>query len=223
MQTEEFEIELGYTLCKLRKAKGKSQAEVAKDLGLHRKETVKQWESAERHIKASDLVKLSTYYGVSADYLLGLHEEKSLDLETQEIERITGLSGNAISILSEEEEDGWIGRSLSSMIEQSAGIRFLLTLSLAQNKSIGARYALDHANETASNQHERTEILEEARRDLRGARLDLLDSLDLLTEALFGMETLRHETEEAVRESRTLELIEIAQKTGLDDNGEGEE
>ena len=67
MTAEQFEIDLGKKLQKLREAKGKTQSEVAEELGLNSRETVKQWETWDRHIKACDLIKLSKYYGVSAD------------------------------------------------------------------------------------------------------------------------------------------------------------
>lgn len=78
MNAEQFEIEMGKTLQKLREKKGKTQAEVADELGLNSRETVKQWESWDRHIKAGDLIKLSRYYGVSVDNLLGLTDEPKL-------------------------------------------------------------------------------------------------------------------------------------------------
>ena len=78
MTAEQFEIELGKKLQKLREAKGKTQSEVAEELGLNSRETVKQWESWDRHIKARDLIKLSQYYGVSSDWLLGLTDDPCL-------------------------------------------------------------------------------------------------------------------------------------------------
>ena len=51
-----YEVEMGLRLLALRGER--SQEEVSQDLGI-RRETVKQWENAERHIKAVDLYKLS--------------------------------------------------------------------------------------------------------------------------------------------------------------------
>lgn len=53
-----------------------SQADVAAALGVSR-ETVKFWESGERHIKEADIVNLAQYFRCSADYLLGLSDDTS--------------------------------------------------------------------------------------------------------------------------------------------------
>ena len=73
-KAERFEREMGQRLRQLRG--DRSQEEVAKALGV-RRETVKQWENAERHIKAVDLAMISAYYSVSADYLLGIDPRNS--------------------------------------------------------------------------------------------------------------------------------------------------
>lgn len=96
MTAEQFEIDLGKKLQKLREDKGKTQSEVAEELGLNSRETVKQWESWDRHIKARDLIKLSQYYGVSSDYLLGISDVVPLDPDVNTICKYTGLSGAAV-------------------------------------------------------------------------------------------------------------------------------
>lgn len=95
MNAEPFEIELGKRLETLRKAKGKTQDEAAAELGLKSRETVKQWESWDRHIKANDLRKLCEYYNVSADILLGL----PTDTNANDAAEFTGLSVEAIEQL----------------------------------------------------------------------------------------------------------------------------
>lgn len=55
---------------KLRKARGITQAQAAKDLDLPQK-TYCNYERDEREPNSTVLVKLALYYGVTVDYLLG--------------------------------------------------------------------------------------------------------------------------------------------------------
>lgn len=70
-------------LKKLRVARGLSQAQVAKDLGLPQK-TYCNYERNEREPNSTILIKISAYFGVTLDYLLDYHcdNEKSPHLKT---------------------------------------------------------------------------------------------------------------------------------------------
>ena len=83
-----MEKEMGNRIAKLRGAR--SQQEVADAIGV-RRETVKQWENAERQIKAGDLLKLADYFGVSTDYLVGLTECPAVDDKAKAACEYTGL------------------------------------------------------------------------------------------------------------------------------------
>lgn len=64
-------------LKKLRLARGLSQQEVAKELGL-KVNTYRNYENNEREPNSTVLIKLGAYFGVTLDYLLDYHcEEKS--------------------------------------------------------------------------------------------------------------------------------------------------
>lgn len=64
-------------LKKLRIARGLSQAQVARDLGIPQK-TYCNYERNEREPNSTVLIKLGAYFGVTLDYLLDYHcEEKS--------------------------------------------------------------------------------------------------------------------------------------------------
>lgn len=90
--------ELALRLQKVREAMGKSQQEVADDLGINRNQ-IKVWECGTREIKAKDLFTLSRYYGVSVDYLLGLTECASNDTNLRAVCDYTGLSEKAVEQL----------------------------------------------------------------------------------------------------------------------------
>ena len=76
----------------------KTQQEVAEALGVKR-ETVNQWESGTRQIKADAVIGLSKFFGVSSDYLLGISEAQSFDTDLQAVCKYTGLSGEAVEYL----------------------------------------------------------------------------------------------------------------------------
>ena len=60
-------------LIELRKEKGISQADLAKEMTVS-KSVVCYWETDRSEITAPNLILLSKYFGVSTDYLLGLED-----------------------------------------------------------------------------------------------------------------------------------------------------
>lgn len=52
-----------------------------------------------RNVGYEQIAALAKHYGVSADWLIGLHDIRSADLNTQEICKITGLSSEAVTFL----------------------------------------------------------------------------------------------------------------------------
>lgn len=160
MTAEQFEIDLGKKLQKLREAKGKTQSEVAEELGLNSRETVKQWESWDRHIKARDLIKLAKYYEVSSDYLLGISDVVAPDPDLRKVCEYTNLSEGAVMSLRDIEgltdiifaigEDyetadspGDIIDALNRMLENNSGIEFLNALCLVKRAAESAKNAID--------------------------------------------------------------------------------
>lgn len=70
---------LNQRIRELRCARGWSQVELAKRLGLT-KQTVSNWENDNIQPSIEMLMRLSKAYGVSTDYLLGLEEISRLDV-----------------------------------------------------------------------------------------------------------------------------------------------
>lgn len=54
---------------------GITQEELAKKLGYNWKTTVCAWENDYVALRADDIIKLSTLFGVTTDYLLGLSSD----------------------------------------------------------------------------------------------------------------------------------------------------
>lgn len=65
-----MESSFSFTLSKLRKSRGLSQKQVAKDLGISQA-LLSHYERGIRECSLDFLVKLSDYYSVSTDFLLG--------------------------------------------------------------------------------------------------------------------------------------------------------
>ena len=62
-------------LNELRELAELTQEQVAKELGIKR-EQYRRYENGQNEIKASHIIKFCKLYKISADYLLGLKEEK---------------------------------------------------------------------------------------------------------------------------------------------------
>lgn len=63
------------------------------------REKIKNWENGEREIKTEDIILLSDFFGVSADYLLGLSEYRTIEGSMKEAAEYTGLAEIAINAL----------------------------------------------------------------------------------------------------------------------------
>lgn len=102
-----FNAFVGSRISQLRNKARETQADLAKELGLNRRETIMQWEMGSRQIKGEALVKLARHFNVSTDFLLGLTNIESPEIDMQLVGKYTGLSDDAI-------------RNLSSLIEPPA-------------------------------------------------------------------------------------------------------
>lgn len=74
---------LSQRIHELRTARGISQVKLGEILGVS-KQSVSNWENDNIQPSIEILMKLSEYFGVSTDYLLGVEEKRTLD--------VTGLS-----------------------------------------------------------------------------------------------------------------------------------
>ena len=91
---------IGKKIQYLRKNKGIKQEELAEELNITRYILIR-YEDDKTPVPANLLVKLSEKLDTSINYLLGLTESKSKNIEEQEISKITGLNDKSIKILKE--------------------------------------------------------------------------------------------------------------------------
>ncbi len=68
-------MELGNMLAQLRKEKGLNQRDFAKSLGVSNG-AIAMWETNKRQPDLDMILKISNYYDVSVDYLLGIDSDK---------------------------------------------------------------------------------------------------------------------------------------------------
>lgn len=72
--------------------------DISSDLGINRA-TLGYYEDGKRHPDANILKRIADYYDVSLDYLVGITDTKSRDIEIQNFCSYTGLSEKALEIL----------------------------------------------------------------------------------------------------------------------------
>lgn len=99
----------GYRLRDLRNKKELSQQELSSDLGIS-KAALSYYENGQRVPDIDILLKISDYFNVSADYLLGRTKATSTDMDLQGICDYTNLSDKAVeNIAIFTEYDGSLG------------------------------------------------------------------------------------------------------------------
>lgn len=86
---------VGEKIRKLREETGTSQQKIADLLGVTR-QSLSLYEKGERTINVEALGKLAEFFGVSADYLLGLSDVRSTEQDMRTACEVTGLSEKAV-------------------------------------------------------------------------------------------------------------------------------
>jgi len=89
---------IGERIKTLREEKGFTQQTLADALHLKR-ETINMWENGFRDLKTGSIIALADFFDVSADYILGRTDNRTLDTSIQSACEVTGLTEHAIAIL----------------------------------------------------------------------------------------------------------------------------
>ena len=84
-------IMLAKKIKELRGARGITQVELAKNLGVT-KQCVSNWENDNIQPSIEMLIKLASYFNVSTDYILGLERKKVLDVSKLTEEQIAHIA-----------------------------------------------------------------------------------------------------------------------------------
>ena len=98
MASNKTGVKIGQRLYALRNTANISQQAVADTIGVKR-ETINQWESGTRQIKAEHIISLAKFFQVSSDYILGLTESKQQEQEIREAQSRLGLEDGTVELL----------------------------------------------------------------------------------------------------------------------------
>ena len=85
-------------LVQAKKNQGLSHDEISREIGVS-SGVLSEWMSDNKTASIENLAKLSRYFSVTSDYLLGLSEAKTADKDVQIACKTTGLSADAIESL----------------------------------------------------------------------------------------------------------------------------
>lgn len=85
----------GNRLTELREEKGLNKKEIAKELKLPYT-TYLNYENDEREPNSDTLIKIAKYFNVSIDYLLGVSDVRTTDINVRQIRNATGLTEKSI-------------------------------------------------------------------------------------------------------------------------------
>lgn len=85
-------------LVQIKKSEGLSHDEISRQIGVS-SGVLSEWMSDNKTASIENLAKLSRYFSVTSDYLLGLSEAKTADKDVQIACKTTGLSADAIESL----------------------------------------------------------------------------------------------------------------------------
>jgi transcriptional regulator with XRE-family HTH domain len=119
---EDFGNRLREIIEKRKKETGQNLRAVAKDLDVSLG-VLSDWQNGNKTPRGDSIAKLAKYFGVSADYLLGLTEAQTVDTDLRAVSDYTGLTENAILALKDSEMFECYDRSqkkiLSDMIKKN--------------------------------------------------------------------------------------------------------
>lgn len=99
---------------------GMTVRSLAKDLNVSLG-VLSDWQNGNKTPRGDSIMKLTEYFGVTADYLLGLTDASTIDTDTRIACDTTGLSEKAVNILSHMEKSDV--EKLSKLIEFYSTIR----------------------------------------------------------------------------------------------------
>ena len=158
---EDFGNRLREIIEKRKKETGQNLRAVAKDLDVSLG-VLSDWQNGNKTPRGDSIAKLSKYFGVSADYLLGLTEAQTVDTDLSAVADYTGLTENAILALKDSEMFECYDRSQKKILSD------MLSDESCLHQIVNSIYL--YLKATEEQVHEAEELLEgEAELDLRGA------------------------------------------------------
>lgn len=158
---EDFGNRLREIIEKRKKETGQNLRAVAKDLDVSLG-VLSDWQNGNKTPRGDSIAKLAKYFGVSADYLLGLTEAQTVDTDLRAVADYTGLTENAILALKDSEMFECYDRSQKKILSD------MLSDESCLHQIVNSVYL--YLKATEEQVHEAEELLK------RGAELDLRDA-----------------------------------------------
>lgn len=185
-------------LRKLKKTHHKTQEDLKAVLRLQTRQSVTAYEDGSIIPTADKIIAVAQYFGVSADYLLGLNPNPSVKGNCREAAEYTGLSENAIEILHNMkpfvEGSYWQSNMLADLIENPNFGRLIMSFLEIKKLSetnrrlmkdpvnVDIDVLIENSNALGYEIYSATKILEEIIDELYGTR-ELLKSAREIKEA----------------------------------------
>lgn len=158
---EDFGNRLREIIEKRKKETGQNLRAVAKDLDVSLG-VLSDWQNGNKTPRGDSIAKLAKYFGVSADYLLGLTEAQTVDTDLRAVSDYTGLTENAILALKDSEMFECYDRSQKKILSD------MLSDESCLHQIVNSIYL--YLKATEEQVHEAEELLKgETELDLRGA------------------------------------------------------
>ena len=158
---EDFGNRLREIIEKRKKETGQNLRAVAKDLDVSLG-VLSDWQNGNKTPRGDSIAKLAKYFGVSADYLLGLTEAQTVDTDLRAVADYTGLTENAILALKDSEMFECYDRSQKKILSD------MLSDESCLHQIVNSVYL--YLKATEEQVHEAEELLKgEAELDLRDA------------------------------------------------------
>lgn len=101
-----YYVEFGENLKKLRTARGLTQTEFGKRVGLS-KAVVSKYENSIGYPSLDTLIKIAAFFGVTTDYLLGASSKRTLDVSGLTEEQIASLAVIASQLKEANDRSSW--------------------------------------------------------------------------------------------------------------------
>ena len=164
---EDFGNRLREIIEKRKKETGQNLRAVAKDLDVSLG-VLSDWQNGNKTPRGDSIAKLAKYFGVSADYLLGLTEAQTVDTDLRAVADYTGLTENAILALKDSEMFECYDRSQKNLWLNGDNLDDMLSDESCLHQIVNSIYL--YLKATEEQVHEAEELLKGgAELDLRGA------------------------------------------------------
>lgn len=181
-------------LRKLKDEHGTTQEQLAAVLGLAARQSVTGYTDGSTSPTPEKIVAVAKYYGVTADYLLGLSDNPSVDPHIQSACKVTGLSLEAIKGI---QELNTLTEKARRLIEETGGVEIDVPDSFDMlNELLSKRQGDAFFGQLASVQH----FVSLASTELRAsASTDLNERHELLSDAALAIKREVYWLSEAAR------------------------